>query len=123
MAGTGMKRGVCVEYLLQVLDPDKDEEESALVITSQDPTKREGEDEEMKDVEVSYLVTGLLVAHYRAVLILLLLNIQAYGRVSRMAADIPRYLIVASGDSIFKNCASGQGGPSLHICALVASPE
>ncbi|KAG7275029.1 hypothetical protein CRUP_030548 [Coryphaenoides rupestris] len=37
--------------ILDVLDPDKDEEESALVVTNQDPTKQEGQDEEMKEVE------------------------------------------------------------------------
>ncbi|CAL8365233.1 unnamed protein product [Lota lota] len=37
--------------ILDVLDTDKDEEESALVVTNQDPTKQEGQDQEMKDVE------------------------------------------------------------------------
>ncbi|KAG7275022.1 hypothetical protein CRUP_030541 [Coryphaenoides rupestris] len=39
--------------ILDVLDPDKDEEESALVVTNQDPTKQEGQDEEMKEVEAT----------------------------------------------------------------------
>jgi hypothetical protein len=54
----------------QLLDTDKDD---ALVVTNQDPTKQEGEDQEMKDGEVSYLVKGLLGIYHRAAFILLLL--------------------------------------------------
>lgn len=67
----------CVCPSTQVLNPDKDEENSALEITSQDSAKQEGQesqDDEMKDVEVSSLPTGLLVVHYSTAVMWLLFS-------------------------------------------------
>ena len=71
----------------QVLDTDKDE---ALVVTNQDATKQEGEDQEMEDGEVSYLLS----VYQRAALILWLFIPVARLAAWRLVPSIPSLLSV-----------------------------